>query len=236
MQGEAGRPGEAGRGRSGSLAGMFWIVVGVVIAGNVLDWWNISLFFRGWWTLFIILPCGAQVLRKGFHSGAGFGLVVGLLLLFSQWNLFSIGWAVKLLIPVLLILYGIKIVMRGTSFRRTTVDHIPDGYAEEANCSGIFQNKEIHYPEDEFFGSEVNAIFGGADLDLRSALIDEDVTISATAIFGGIDIKLPEDVNVKVSSTGIFGGTDNGIKRPANPEWPTVYIQATAVFGGIDIK
>ena len=38
-------------GNAGNLMGILLIVAGVVIAGNVMNWWNISLFFRGWWTL-----------------------------------------------------------------------------------------------------------------------------------------------------------------------------------------
>ena len=38
------------------LAGIALVVVGMIIAGNALGWWNVSLFFRGWWTLFIIIP------------------------------------------------------------------------------------------------------------------------------------------------------------------------------------
>lgn len=219
---------------TGNLLGIFWIVLGVIIAGNVLDWWHVSIFFRGWWTLFIIIPCAYNVMKKGFQSGAGFGLVVGILLFFSQRSSFSIGWIIKLFIPVMLIIFGAKIILQGASFRRKTMNHIPDDLIEDASCSGIFQNREMQY-EDSFFGSEVNAIFGAADLDLRSAIIDEDVVINATAVFGGVTIKLPEDVNVRVTSTSILGGTDNRIKRPENPDWPTVNIRATAIFGGIDI-
>lgn len=216
--------------------GIFWIVLGVIIAGNILDWWHISIFFRGWWTLFIIIPCAAGVVKKGFHSGSGFGLVLGILLLLGQFRLFSFGWMFKLIIPVLLIFFGLKIILQGTRFRGNITHNIPDEFAEYGDCSGIFRSQETRYPEDNYFGSEVNAIFGGADLDLRHAIIDEDVTVNATAVFGGVTIMLPEDVNVRVASTAILGGTDNRINRPENPDWPTVYIHATAIFGGVEIK
>ena len=58
-------------------------------------------------------------------------------------------------------------------------------------------------------GATATAIFGGVDLDLRNAIIDEDIVITSTAIFGGIDIFLPSNVNVKVSSLPIFGGVDD---------------------------
>lgn len=219
----------------GNLLGIFWIVLGTIIAGNVLDWWDVSIFFRGWWTFFIIIPSAVGVMKKGFQSGSGFGLVLGFLLLFMQRTHFSIGWIFKLFVPAMLIFFGVKILLKGRGFQKKTITHITDDMMDDAVYSGIFQNKEVQYPEDNFFGSGVNAIFGSADLDLRSAIIIDDVTVNAIALFGGVDIKLPQDVNVRVASTSILGGTENRVKRQENPEWPTVYIQATAIFGGIII-
>ena len=48
-----------------------------------------------------------------------------------------------------------------------------------------------------FRGAELNAIFGGIDYDLRGAVIEPDCAIKATAIFGGIDIIVPENVKVR---------------------------------------
>ena len=39
------------------LWGIVFIVLGLIIAGNVLGITNIKIFFNGWWTLFIIIPC-----------------------------------------------------------------------------------------------------------------------------------------------------------------------------------
>lgn len=219
-----------------NLAGLVLIVVGVIIAGNVLDWWDISLFFRGWWTLFIIIPCGQSVMKRGFQSGAGFGLVVGILLFLSQQNLFSFGWIVKLAIPVLLIYYGLKIVSQGHRVHIGHPESMSGEYRGEAGCNAIFSGKEQRVNGEEYFGSAVNAVFGGAELDLREAVIIEDVTINAAAIFGGVEIYLPKDVNVKVKASSLFGGTDNNADRPTVPEWPTVYIYTTSIFGGVEIQ
>ena len=39
------------------LWGIVLIVVGLIIGGNALGITNINIFFDGWWTLFIIVPC-----------------------------------------------------------------------------------------------------------------------------------------------------------------------------------
>lgn len=230
------------------MSGIIWIIIGVIIAGNALNIWHISLFFTGWWTLFIIVPCALKVKREGFRSGAGLGLVFGLLLLASQLRIFTFGTAVKLAIPVLLIGYGAKLILGNRQNTQRTQriseevgtaagqDNNSGAGGKNANYTAIFSGQDIKYPRDLYFGSDINAVFGGADIDLREALIDSDIVINVTAIFGGADIKLPKDVNVHVHSTGIFGGTDNRVKRPECPEWPIVTINSTAIFGGVEIR
>ncbi len=229
-----GRNGKAS-GTAGNLMGILLIALGVIIAGNVLGWWSISPFFKGWWTLFIIVPCAGNVRRYGLRTGWGAGLIVGVLLLLSQWSLFSVGWAVRLALPVILILYGLYVLGNGVRFRRMAPDNAHGESGQNCSYNAFFSGKETNFPGEEFFGADVNAVFGGSDIDLRNAVIVEDVTINANAIFGGIDIYLPDDVNVNLTSTALFGAAENNIKREKVPEWPTVYIRATSIFGGVEI-
>lgn len=218
-----------------NLKGMFWVVLGVIIFGSVLDWWDIGSLLDGWWTLFIIIPCARKVMRYGLQTPAGFGLIVGIALLLAEWDVLRFGSVAKLAGLLVLAVFAIKVLRRNVHFQGST-SNVPPQFAEEARCSAFFGGADVVYPHDPYFGSEVNAVFGGADLDLRNAMIDEDVVINATAVFGGVTIKLPEDVNIRLDSTAIFGGNDNKIKRPEQPEWPIVYVRATSIFGGVEIK
>ena len=98
-----------------------------------------------------------------------------------------------------------------------------------------FSGQEINKAGEEFKGASLNAIFGGIDLKLKDAIIQKDILINATSVFGGIDIIVPANVNVKVQSTSIFGGTDNKITKQTE-NLPTIYVKAFCLFGGIDIK
>ena len=92
----------------------------------------------------------------------------------------------------------------------------------------------MHYDGEVFEGAELTAVFGGIKCDLRNAVIDKDCAIQVSAIFGGIDILVPDNVNVKVSSNSIFGGVSN--KTAVCQNAPTIYISGTCMFGGVDIK
>lgn len=40
-----------------TVIGFILIIIGVIIGLNAFHITNIDLFFDGWWTLFIIVPC-----------------------------------------------------------------------------------------------------------------------------------------------------------------------------------
>ena len=71
-------------------------------------------------------------------------------------------------------------------------------------------------------------------LDLTNAKIKNEAVITASAIFGGIDIIVPKDVEVKVKSTPIFGGVSN--KSKTKDAKKVIYVDALALFGSVDIK
>jgi Domain of unknown function (DUF1707) len=80
------------------------------------------------------------------------------------------------------------------------------------------------------------ALFGGIDLDLRNAIFEAPVVeISGLWCFGGLDIKVPEGIEVRDQTAGIFGGTDvSNIGDPA-PGAPTLVIKGVSLFGGVSV-
>ena len=85
--------------------------------------------------------------------------------------------------------------------------------------------------------SQVTAVFGGVDLDLREADFDAPVVeLNVQTCFGGVDIKVPAGINVRNETVNIFGGTD--VKNLGEPVEgaPTLVIKGTVFFGGVDVK
>jgi hypothetical protein len=81
------------------------------------------------------------------------------------------------------------------------------------------------------------ALFGGMDLDLRNAIFEAPVVeISGFWCFGGLDIKVPEGIEVRDQTAGVFGGTDiRDIGDPA-PGAPTLVIKGMTLFGGVTVR
>ncbi|MDL4819472.1 DUF1707 domain-containing protein [Actinomadura opuntiae] len=81
------------------------------------------------------------------------------------------------------------------------------------------------------------AFWGGGKIDLREARFTEDqVTIRAFAVMGGVDIVVPEDITVHVKGIGIMGGFDHGASAVGVPGSPTVVVRGFAFWGGVDVK
>lgn len=216
-----------------ALWGIIFIVLGIVFGGNAFNLWDFNLFFDGWWTLFIIVPCIIGLFQNGFKIGSLIGLMIGVMLLLSAQDI--IRWATmgKLIIPIIFILIGLSIIF-GNKFNTEKINHINKNGLPE--YTAIFSGNSINFPYEEFNGASITSIFGGVDLNLKNAIIKEDVVISTVNIFGGSDILVPPNVKVKVSSVPIFGGVSNKTNQIQVEDAPTIYINATCVFGGVDIK
>jgi hypothetical protein len=81
------------------------------------------------------------------------------------------------------------------------------------------------------------AFWGGTEIDLRQArFADRHCTITAVAIMGGIQITVPDDINVEVTGIGFMGGfvlEDKSGAPPAPPTAPTVKINGLGFWGGV---
>lgn len=233
---------------SNALWGLFFIIIGLGVAGNVLNIWDFELFFDGWWTFLFIIPFFIGMIQTGFGVVSTMGFIVSVLVFISFYVDFNFNvW--QLIIPAILILIGVRIMFQGAFRKRskyfdhntytgtgsdTTGGQTFNG-AAKGEYSAIFSSNRIHIT-DAFTGTSVNAIFGGLVLDLREAKITSDVEVNASAIFGGIDIYVPAGVNLKTNNVPIFGGVSNKTGNFNQPGAPTIYLNATCMFGGIDIK
>ena len=215
--------------------GILLIAIGVIIGLNSLGIANINIFFDGWWSLFIIIPSIVDIIKRPSKVENYIWLAVGIALLLCAQGILNFKIIGKLILPVILVGIGLSIVLKdkiGAKVKEKIKSLNQDGLEE---YYATFSGQEISPKGDEFTGASLNAIFGGIDLNLTEVQIQKDTLINVTSVFGGVDIKVPSNVNVKVQSTSIFGGVDNKIKKYTE-NLPTIYVKAFCLFGGADIK
>lgn len=221
---------------SNILWGIILVVAGVIFALNALNIVTVNIFFDGWWTLFIIVPCVVGLFKEREKTGNLIGIAIGVVLLLCCQEVldFSVMW--KLLVPAIIVVIGLKMLITGISGNKANemIVKMKENGKKPRVCCATFSGCDINYNGEVFDGAELTAVFGGVECDLRNAIIEKDCAIQVSAIFGGIDILVPEHVNVKVNSTAIFGGISN--KTAAQKDAPTIYVGGTCMFGGVDIK
>lgn len=216
--------------------GILLVVLGCILGLNALGLAKINIFFEGWWTLFLIIPALWGLVKDNDKTGDIILLLVGIFLLLVTRDVidFEIFW--KLLFPVVLVIIGVSCIFKGFTGKdiKDKIKEIKVNKEDILHADAIFSGEKRQI-EESFSGAEINAIFGSLDLSLTKVNLKNDVVISASSIFGGINLYLPENVNVVINSTNIFGGVNNKrLNRPAATK--TIYISATCLFGGIEIK
>lgn len=223
---------------SNILWGLLFIILGVIIGLNSFGITDINLFFDGWWTLFIIIPCTIELFRSRDKTGNLIGIAVGVALLLACQDILTFDMLWKLMLPAILVIIGLSLVFKDVLFGKKSASfkRSSDKVGQEDTHFAAFSGKDIKYDGQIFYGNDLTAVFGSITCDLRNAVIEEDVIINANVTFGGIDILVPAGINVEVKSTAIFGGVSDKRRSDSALTSPTVYVSGICLFGGVDIK
>lgn len=218
------------------LWGIFFIIVGVIFGINALGIADINIFFDGWWTLFIIVPCFIGLFNDEDKKGSIIGLLIGVLLLLGCLDVIDFDLIWKLMVPIVLVIIGLSFIFKDAFNSKIKEEIKKLNKSGNKEYSATFSGQDLDFSNEEFSGCTLNAVFGGVKCDLREAIIKEDALINASSIFGEITILVPNDVNVKIRSTAVFGGVSDERKKKTKDGQITIYVEATTVFGGIEIK
>lgn len=225
----------------GILPGLLLAALGTIF---LLDHMGVLRAESLWkyWPLLII----AAGLIKLFNQrdrvlGIGF-ILVGLLLQLHALGRVGLSW--EIIWPILLIFAGLIIIWKKfeTPIIPGVQGSLSSGGRDTVNEYAMFGGVERRVTVNNFRGGNVTAVFGGVELDFRSAEIEgEEATLLVEAVFGGIEITVPERWNVSFEVQSIFAGysdeTRPQLPDPAGaPTRKTLVIHGRAVFGGISVK
>lgn len=226
---------------SNILWGILLIIVGVIIGLNALEITSINIFFDGWWTLFIIVPCFIDSFKDANKTGDFIGMAIGVFLLLACQDIISFGMIWKLLFPALLVIIGLSLIFKDTFEKgvKKKFKELNKKNKDLHEYCATFGGQDLVFENEKFDGASLTSVFGGVKCDLTDAILKDETLIEVCAIFGGVTIIVPDDVNVKIVSTPIFGGASDerkSRKKGLKESNKTVYINATCVFGGVEVK
>ena len=105
------------------LWGVVLVLLGVLVGTNSLGITNIDIFFDGWWSLFIIIPCFIGLFSNEDKTGNIIGLLVGVILLLGMNNILDLDKIWKLIVPSIIVIIGLSLIFKN-SFNSKVNDKI----------------------------------------------------------------------------------------------------------------
>lgn len=216
------------------VLGLLIIVLGVVFTLDNLEIVSADHFLEYWPAGLILI--GATKLwkvRTGYGSPIGGVLfvVAGVWMLLHTLDVVDVSiisfW------PLLLIFAGGVIVWQSIRGPR-----LPGEAASDAviNAIAILSGVQRASSARNFRGGEMTAFMGGCAIDLRRAAIHGEAVIDVFAMWGGIEISVPESWTVIDRVTPIMGGVEDSTRAPASSEGQTLIVRGVVVMGGIEVK
>jgi predicted membrane protein len=192
----------------------------VLDAGAIIgDWWPVAVILAG------VLSLAANPSRWAIPVLIA---LIGVALLLETAEILDLG---AVLFPAIIIVIGLFIIFgRGIATRT-------DEAGDSIQSFNAFSGSELSSNSRDFRGGSVSAVFGGAEVDLRHAVLSPEAKLDVFAAFGAVEIRVPEGWRVAVKGLPLFGGIENATaKEPLPPDAPLLPVSATALFGGVEIK
>ena len=215
------------------IIGAILIACGVIYILGAFDVIDMNISFDGWWALFIIVPSVSGLITSRDKIWNAFCLLLGIYLLLAAQGVIEYAIGFKLSVPIIIILLGIKLIVKSVSPQKKS-DNVEKG--QKKNMAA-FSLQTIDFTDEEITVAKIGAVFGGAKCNLTDAKIKDGSQLDLFCAFGGVDIIVPENVNVKVNTFCLFGGiSDKRVIKPVDKDGVTLKINGFCIFGGADIK
>jgi len=171
-------------------------------------------------------------------------IVAGAWKLANMWRIIENDWLWRqpwtvYIAPAALIYLGAMVIVN--SYRRDPDQWLqrPLPIGEDGKricCSVHYGGDEYIYRGEPFHGARLDAFCGGIRMDLRNATITEDEEIEIHTFCGGVELIVPQSVNVVVKSRSFIGGVGNHATRIVDQNAHCIHIIANNFLGGVDIK
>jgi predicted membrane protein len=218
--------------------GLILIVVGVLFLLDRLGGFDFGTMISTYWPVIFIIIGFSILVSSGFRrplAGLVF-ILFGVFFLLAELDILEYS-AWHYVWPAFIILIGLWLLVR-PGFRHPFAGKFPEIKDNDIDITAIFSGINRRVESQAFRGGRATAIFGGAELDFTGAVLaDNRATVELTAIFGGVEIRVPRDWKVVVDATPILGGVEDKHRNvPEAEAKATLFVKGAAIFGGITIK
>ena len=215
------------------VLGLLIATAGVLFTLDTLDYLDAERVLRYWPAGVIALGLSKLWQSRDGHGG-GFGGVVVTLIgvwLLLEFSVRSVEIDFAAVWPLLMVLFGVSLVWRSMTARRPAPSDTNSTVSAFAMLGGVNRGNN----SSTFRGGDLTAIMGGCEIDLRQAKIDGDAIMDVFAMWGGIEIRVPEDWTVIGRVTPLMGGFEDKT-RPPSTTTQRLIVRGFVMMGGIEVK
>ena len=228
-----------GTSHSGIAAGFVIITAGVVWLLSRMGYFDIPGIGVMWPSILIAVGFIKLFHRPFAAPRVVFALAlmaVGGLLQLSKLGLAAVD--IHMIWPFLVMIAGVMViwlsVQQRKRFQHMTVSE--NGIQKHI----VFGGDETRYDTKQFEGGLISTVFGGAVIDLRDAeMATSPTTLEISAVFGGVELRVPTHWRVVVQGNPVLGGVENKTRVRdglSDDEIKTFIVRGNPVFGGVEIK
>ncbi|MGM9735171.1 MAG: LiaF transmembrane domain-containing protein [Candidatus Cryptobacteroides sp.] len=218
--------------------GLAFVAAGIIWILNLSGILDFSFSLDGWWAFFVIVPCLFGLIEGPDRIGSCVGICIGVLLLLSARGIIAWGQFWQFALAVLVIGIGVKMIFfkDWCSCKVNEVKSVARNGKDVRSVDFSFGKQVISYDGEKFEGLDVKVAFGAAEIDLRRAVIEEDVEIRVEVAFGGVLVLVPDDITVKPAVNCSFAGMADNRRCKGGNGTPAIYVSGKAAFGGVELK
>jgi predicted membrane protein len=223
---------------AGVLPGLILIAIGTLFLLDHMDIIHMGSLWKFWPLILIALGFSKLLVEHNRVSGVLL-ILVGAYFQLNHLGILNLSW--NTFWPVILIVGGILMISS-----RFDLGHFRTAYTsptgqEVLNEFALFGGVERRINVSNFKGGRVEAVFGGIEVDLRTAEIEgEEAVVEVEALFGGIEFTVPDRWIVIYQGQSIFGGYSDETRQPVpdvlSAPRKTLILRGRALFGGIVVK
>lgn len=217
------------------VMGLLVIVVGAALLLNNLGVAPFGEIIRKGWPMVVVVLGLTMLLNNTRHylwalivvaAGVLWQLNVLDIIAVNVWQLF---W------PVVIIAAGISIIVNRVAMHGGKLAAAVS-QAERDDITAILSGSEQKNHSEGFKASKITTVMGGVMMDLREATIKKEATVEVFSLMGGVELRVPETVQVKCSTSNILGGVENKTRAPEGKNAPVLHVIGDVILGGIEIK
>lgn len=200
-----------------------------------------TIFFDGFWTLFIIIPAVINIISGKSRRSGFIWLFIGLVLL--SLCIDALRVVRPLLIPVFLILIGFMLFDRKGTFKyRRIYNKLSESYVRYPVYRAFFSRRSISSYDKSYIGAFASAFCSEMSLSFSESEFSHPSVLDITAVLSTVDITVPIGTDVRIThrkngrdfkSRSVSLNADSSYR---GDDMPVLFLSPHSLFSRINVS